>query len=198
MWLQILQIIGYRSFRYSIANILNIWFYIFQICSCSYSRYVDSWYFTSRSRANTFWKRRHPTISIANASTCDAQLLNRFLIFLLLLFFRFNVDWFENLTIVASNDINEDTIHSLNQQVNYLYYLHTVHIYNRFSIYYSLVYSLLLLLTFLFCLFISCHSTSRMIFMFFLIYFPFLFLFLGPTIPSNLSSRQWIRGILFI
>ena len=27
--------------------------------------------------------------------------------------------WFSQLTIVASNDINEDTIHSLNQQVNY-------------------------------------------------------------------------------
>lgn len=30
----------------------------------------------------------------------------------------FDVDWFTNLTIVASNDINEDTIHSLNHQVS--------------------------------------------------------------------------------
>ena len=30
---------------------------------------------------------------------------------------RFNIDYFAKLTIVASNDINEDTIHSLNQQV---------------------------------------------------------------------------------
>jgi hypothetical protein len=29
------------------------------------------------------------------------------------------VPWFSQLTIVASNDINEDTIHSLNQQVKY-------------------------------------------------------------------------------
>ena len=29
---------------------------------------------------------------------------------------RFNVDWFEHLTIVASNDINEETIISLNEQ----------------------------------------------------------------------------------
>ncbi|BFZ11147.1 hypothetical protein BsWGS_14186 [Bradybaena similaris] len=29
---------------------------------------------------------------------------------------HFNLPWFESLTIVASNDINEDTIHSLNQQ----------------------------------------------------------------------------------
>ncbi|CAG5133037.1 unnamed protein product [Candidula unifasciata] len=29
---------------------------------------------------------------------------------------KFDLPWFENLTIVASNDINEDTIHSLNQQ----------------------------------------------------------------------------------
>ncbi|KAL4217824.1 hypothetical protein ACF0H5_022563 [Mactra antiquata] len=29
---------------------------------------------------------------------------------------KFEIPWFENLTIVASNDINEDTIHSLNQQ----------------------------------------------------------------------------------
>jgi hypothetical protein len=31
--------------------------------------------------------------------------------------FSFDLPWFEHLTIVASNDINEDTIHSLNQQV---------------------------------------------------------------------------------
>ena len=30
---------------------------------------------------------------------------------------RFDIDYFAKLTIVASNDINEDTIHSLNQQV---------------------------------------------------------------------------------
>ena len=30
---------------------------------------------------------------------------------------RFGIDYFAKLTIVASNDINEDTIHSLNQQV---------------------------------------------------------------------------------
>ncbi|XP_071954221.1 nicotinate phosphoribosyltransferase-like [Antedon mediterranea] len=30
----------------------------------------------------------------------------------------FNVPWFEELTIVASNDINEDTLHSLNEQVH--------------------------------------------------------------------------------
>ena len=35
-----------------------------------------------------------------------------------LVYFRFDLPWFEKLTIVASNDINEDTIHSLNQQVN--------------------------------------------------------------------------------
>ncbi|KAH9491940.1 hypothetical protein Btru_026838 [Bulinus truncatus] len=29
---------------------------------------------------------------------------------------QYNISWFEKLTIVASNDINEDTIHSLNQQ----------------------------------------------------------------------------------
>ncbi len=29
---------------------------------------------------------------------------------------EFNVDWFANLTVVASNDINEDTILSLNDQ----------------------------------------------------------------------------------
>ena len=31
--------------------------------------------------------------------------------------FRFSVEWFEKTSIVASNDINEETIHSLNQQV---------------------------------------------------------------------------------
>lgn len=31
---------------------------------------------------------------------------------------EFNVPWFENLIIVASNDINEDILHSLNSQVN--------------------------------------------------------------------------------
>lgn len=36
----------------------------------------------------------------------------------LYIFFSFNVPWFSSLTIVASNDINEDTIHSLNQQVS--------------------------------------------------------------------------------
>lgn len=29
---------------------------------------------------------------------------------------RFKLDWFENLSIVASNDINEDILHSLNSQ----------------------------------------------------------------------------------
>jgi len=35
--------------------------------------------------------------------------------------------WFEHLLIVASNDINEETIHSLNQQVclAFLCYFHT-------------------------------------------------------------------------
>ena len=33
------------------------------------------------------------------------------------LFFRFNVPWLEKAKIVASNDINEDTLLSLNQQV---------------------------------------------------------------------------------
>lgn len=32
------------------------------------------------------------------------------------LYNRFNVPWFANLTIIASNDINEDTIWSLNDQ----------------------------------------------------------------------------------
>lgn len=31
-------------------------------------------------------------------------------------FFRFNVPWFANLTIIVSNDINEETIWSLNDQ----------------------------------------------------------------------------------
>jgi len=31
----------------------------------------------------------------------------------------YNIDWFENMNIVASNDINEDILHSLNSQVNY-------------------------------------------------------------------------------
>ena len=30
---------------------------------------------------------------------------------------RYNLDWFKKLTIVASNDINEDILHSLNSQV---------------------------------------------------------------------------------
>ena len=34
--------------------------------------------------------------------------------------FSFNLSWFEKCIIVASNDINEDTIHSLNQQVCFL------------------------------------------------------------------------------
>ncbi|XP_076456347.1 nicotinate phosphoribosyltransferase-like [Babylonia areolata] len=33
---------------------------------------------------------------------------------------KFNLPWFENLTIVASNDINEDTIHSLNTQNHHI------------------------------------------------------------------------------
>jgi hypothetical protein len=37
----------------------------------------------------------------------------------ILLNHSFSVPWFSQLTIVASNDINEDTIHSLNQQVKY-------------------------------------------------------------------------------
>ena len=32
------------------------------------------------------------------------------------LFCRYNLPWFSKLTIVASNDINEETITSLNQQ----------------------------------------------------------------------------------
>lgn len=30
--------------------------------------------------------------------------------------FRYNIPWFANLTIIASNDINEETIWSLNDQ----------------------------------------------------------------------------------
>ena len=35
----------------------------------------------------------------------------------------YKLPWIEKLTIVASNDINEDTIHSLNTQVRWLFYL---------------------------------------------------------------------------
>jgi len=34
--------------------------------------------------------------------------------------FRFNLDWFANLKIVASNDINEETLYSLKEQVSTL------------------------------------------------------------------------------
>lgn len=35
----------------------------------------------------------------------------------------FQLDYFENLTIVASNDINEDILHSLNSQVSHLAFI---------------------------------------------------------------------------
>ena len=36
--------------------------------------------------------------------------------FLFIIYFRYDLEWFRNLTIVASNDINEETIWSLNEQ----------------------------------------------------------------------------------
>lgn len=35
-------------------------------------------------------------------------------------FNRFNLDWFAHLKIVASNDINEETLYSLKEQVSSL------------------------------------------------------------------------------
>jgi hypothetical protein len=31
--------------------------------------------------------------------------------------YRYNIEWFEKMSIVASNDINEEILHSLNFQV---------------------------------------------------------------------------------